>query len=91
MKDIVVMFVHTRDLNLPAEQPPDIPKLLRAKKSFSNDSSLPQFWTWFIENPRPGPSHSYCAFNAHTTVLYAVGASAAEPMIDVAASSVFRG
>lgn len=58
MKDIVVMFVHTH-LNLPEEQRPDVAKAQCAETLVTDDGSLPQFWTWFIENPRPGSCRSF--------------------------------
>ena len=58
MKDIMVMLVQTQDLNLVADQPSDVVKVTREGKSIMDNDSLPQFWTWFIENPRPGSSRS---------------------------------
>ena len=68
MKAIVVRFVRTRDVKLPAGRPFAIPingssqgatvsgthKTNRADKSTpTNNEWVPPFWTWFIENPRP--------------------------------------
>jgi hypothetical protein len=74
MKAIVAIFVRTRDVELlPAGQPSAAPisegshgtavfgahKTNRADKSTPNhDESVPAFWTWFIENPRPHSSKS---------------------------------
>jgi hypothetical protein len=67
MKAIVVIFVRTRDLKLPAERPlaasinessQEVAVLGTDKtsgpdKSTIHDESVLPFWTWFIENPRP--------------------------------------
>jgi hypothetical protein len=67
MKAIVVIFVRTRDVKLPAGQSLAISiskslqrvtvagadKINRADKSTIQNESAPPFWTWFIENPRP--------------------------------------
>jgi hypothetical protein len=67
MKAIVVIFVRTRDVKLPAGQSLAISisaslqgvavvgadKTNRADKSTIHNESAPPFWTWFIENPRP--------------------------------------
>jgi hypothetical protein len=57
MKEIVVIFVKTRGVN-PAGEPPDAAKASRADKSITDKDSVQPFWTWFIENPRPGSSKS---------------------------------
>lgn len=57
MKDIVVMVVHTYR-NLTAEQPPDVGRMQATDKVVIGDDSHQQLWTWFIENPRPGPARS---------------------------------
>jgi hypothetical protein len=59
MKEIVVIFVETRDKNLPAGQPSGTAKKNRADKSIINNDSAQPFWTWFIENPRPRSSRSF--------------------------------
>jgi hypothetical protein len=67
MKAIMVIFVRTRDVTLPAGQSLAISisaslqgvavvgadKTNRAGKSTIHNESAPPFWTWFIENPRP--------------------------------------
>jgi hypothetical protein len=67
MKATVVILVRTPDVKLPAGQPLAIPisaslqdvavlgadKTNRADKSTIHHESVPPFWTWFIENPRP--------------------------------------
>jgi hypothetical protein len=67
MKAIVVIFVRTRDVKLPAGQSLAISisqslqrvavlgadKANRADNSTIHNESAPPFWTWFIENPRP--------------------------------------
>jgi hypothetical protein len=67
MKAILVIFVRTRDVNLPAEQSLAISigeslqgvavvaadKTNGADKSTIHKGSAGPFWTWFIENPRP--------------------------------------
>jgi hypothetical protein len=73
MKAIAVIFVRTRDVKLPAGQPTVVPisegsqgvavlggnKTNRADKSTIHNDSVPPFWTWFIENPRPHSSRSF--------------------------------
>jgi hypothetical protein len=61
MKEIVVIFVQARDVNLPAGQPPGggAGKTDDANESIVDNHSAPPFWTWFIENPRPGSSTSF--------------------------------
>jgi hypothetical protein len=49
MKAIVLIFVRTRDVKLPAGQS----LANRADNSTIHNESAPPFWTWFIENPRP--------------------------------------
>jgi len=51
MKAIVVIFVRTYDVRLSAVLSAD--KTNRADKSIIHRESVPPFWTWFIENPRP--------------------------------------
>jgi len=58
MKDIVVIFVQTQDLNRPA-RPSHIARVKRTDELIIDNDSLTQFWTWFIENPRPGFSRSF--------------------------------
>jgi hypothetical protein len=67
MKAIVVIFVRTNDVKLPAAQSlaPSIGASLQrvavvgsdktngADKSTIHNGSAAPFWTWFIENPRP--------------------------------------
>ena len=61
MKAIVLIFVRTRDVKLPAGQSLAISisaslqgvAVVGADKSTIHDESAPPFWTWFIENPRP--------------------------------------
>jgi len=66
MKAIMVVFLQTRNVKLPAGQPLAIPiseslqgvavlgadKTNRADDSIIHNESAPPFWTWFIENPR---------------------------------------
>jgi hypothetical protein len=74
MKAIVVIFVQTHDLKLPAGEPLAVlisgnseavsilgtDKTNRVDKaSINQDESVPPFWTWFIENPRPHSSRSF--------------------------------
>jgi hypothetical protein len=56
MKDIVVVFVKTREVPLSAGRLPNDDKTNRADKSTIDNKSAPPFWTWFIENPRPRSS-----------------------------------
>jgi hypothetical protein len=67
MKAIVVIFIRTCDVKVPPGQPlailmreslqwvavlgPD--KRNGVDKSTIRNESVPPFWTWFIENPRP--------------------------------------
>jgi hypothetical protein len=67
MKPIVVIFVRTGDVKLPAGQSlaistraslhgvaaVDADKTNRTDKSTIHNGSWAPFWTWFIENPRP--------------------------------------
>jgi hypothetical protein len=67
MKAIVVMFVRMRDMKWPAGQPLAVringslqevavlgaDETNRQDKSTIRNESVPPFWTWFIENPRP--------------------------------------
>ncbi|HEY5767924.1 MAG TPA: hypothetical protein VIS53_08825 [Candidatus Udaeobacter sp.] len=57
MKEIVVIFVEARDVNLSAGHPSGAAKDRADKYIIDNDSVQP-FWTWFIENPRPGSFRS---------------------------------
>jgi hypothetical protein len=59
MKEIVVIFVQARDVNLPAGQPPGAAKTDDALESIVDSHSAPPFWTWFIENPRPDSFTSF--------------------------------
>jgi hypothetical protein len=61
MKEIVVVFVQARDVNLPAEQLPgaSAAKIDAANESIAENDFAPPFWTWFIENPRPRSSRSF--------------------------------
>jgi hypothetical protein len=67
MKAIVVIFFRASDVKPPAGQPLAIlmseslqwvavlgaDKTNRVDKSTVRNESVPPFWTWFIENPRP--------------------------------------
>jgi hypothetical protein len=65
MKAIMVIFIRTPEVK-PRARPPAVPmseslqwlKVLSADKTNQNkatigNKSVPAFWTWFIENPRP--------------------------------------
>jgi hypothetical protein len=56
MKDIVVIFVKTREVHLSTGGLQNDDKTNRADKSTIDNESAPPFWTWFIENPRPRSS-----------------------------------
>ena len=72
MKAIVVIFARTSDVKPPMGQPLAVPisgnsqavvilgadKTNRPDKSTTHNESVPPFWTWFIENPRPNSSKS---------------------------------
>jgi hypothetical protein len=72
MKAIVCIFVRTHDLKLAAGEPlaveisanlqpvavSDADKTNRVDESTIHSESVPPFWTWFIENPRPRSSRS---------------------------------
>jgi hypothetical protein len=67
MKAIVVVFVRIRGVKWPAGQPLAVringslqriavlgaDETSRQDKSTIRNESVPPFWTWFIENPRP--------------------------------------
>jgi hypothetical protein len=67
MNTIVVVFVRTSDVKLTTGQPVAVSikgssqdvavlhadKTSGADKSTIHNESIPPFWTWFIENPRP--------------------------------------
>jgi hypothetical protein len=64
----IVIYVQTRDVDLAGREPVLITinerfhevaiasddKTNRADKSTIHNESTPAFWTWFVENPRPG-------------------------------------
>jgi hypothetical protein len=69
----VVVFVQTRDLERPTGQTLAVwingslqevavlgaDETNRQGKSSIHHESVPPFWTWFIENPRPHTSRSF--------------------------------
>ena len=59
MKDIVVIFVKTREVHLSVGRLPNDDNTNRADKSTIDNESAPPFWTWFIENPRPRSSRYF--------------------------------
>jgi hypothetical protein len=59
MKEIVVIFVKTREVHLSEGRLPDDDKTNRTDKSTIDNESAPPFWTWFIENPRPRSSRYF--------------------------------
>jgi hypothetical protein len=72
MKAIMLIFVRTCDVKLPAGQPlagaiseslqrvavSSADKTNRADKAIIHGESAPPFWTWFVENPRPHATFS---------------------------------
>jgi hypothetical protein len=83
MKAIVVIFVRTSDVKLPTGHPLAVEisgssqgvvilgadKTDRADESTTHNESVPPFWTWFIENPRP---HSSRSFGGLADLIFAV-------------------
>ena len=59
MKAIAVGFFHAFKPETPKRQlGPRQPHTPAAQANRDDDKSTPPFWTWFIENPRPGRRHT---------------------------------
>jgi hypothetical protein len=66
MKEIVVIFIQAREESLPAGQSPGAAEAEDASEPSVNSHSVPPFWTWFIENPRPRFSSSFTSLTGLT-------------------------